>query len=64
MNSSPAEGKPPQQWLCFYWDKYTKEAHRGVAQMYTEDERFTEYYDKIAPGCAVFLRDAINIYCR
>jgi DNA-binding transcriptional MerR regulator len=53
-----------KQWLCFYWDKYTKEAHRGVAQMYTEDERFTEYYDKIAPGCAVFLRDAINIYCR
>jgi DNA-binding transcriptional MerR regulator len=50
------------QWLCFYWDNYTKEAHAGVAQMYVEDERFTAYYDKTQPGTAAFLRDAILIY--
>lgn len=50
-------------WLCFYWDKYSKEAHLGVTQMYVDDPRFTAYYDKIAPGCAVFLRDAVQIFC-
>ena len=52
-----------KQWLSFYWDHYSKEAHRGVAQMYVDDPRFTAYYDAIAPGCAVFLRDAVQIFC-
>ena len=52
-----------KRWLCFYWDHYSKEAHRGVAQMYVDDPRFTAYFDKIAPGCAVFLRDAVRIFC-
>lgn len=51
-----------KEWLCFYWDKYSKEAHAGLAQMYVDDERFTAYYDKEQPGCAAFLRDAIVIY--
>ena len=53
-----------RQWLCYYWDKYTKEAHIGLTQMYVYDSRFTEYYEKIAPGCAAFLRDAVAIYCK
>jgi DNA-binding transcriptional MerR regulator len=51
-----------RQWLSFYWDRYTKEAHAGVAQMYVDDERFTVYYDKEQPGTAEFLRDAVLIY--
>lgn len=51
-----------RQWLCYYWDSYTKEAHAGLAQMYVDDERFAAYYDKKQPGTAVFLRDAIHIY--
>ena len=51
-----------RQWLSFYWDSYTKEAHVGVAQMYVDDERFTAYYDKKQPGTAEFLRDAILFY--
>lgn len=51
-----------RQWLTFYWDSYTKAAHTGVAQMYVDDERFTEYYDKKQPGLAKFLRDAVFIY--
>ena len=53
-----------KKWLCFYWDDYNKEAHKGVTQMYVDDPRFTAYYDKIAPGCATFLRDAVAIYCK
>jgi len=32
--------------------------------MYVDDQRFTAYYDKIATGCAVFLRDALAVYCK
>ncbi|QFG00610.1 MerR family transcriptional regulator [Psychrobacillus glaciei] len=53
-----------RQWLSFYWDKYSKEAHAGLAEMYVADERFTAYYDKIQTGAAEFLRDAILIYAK
>lgn len=51
-----------RQWLCYYWDSYSKEAHASLAQMYVDDERFTAYYDKEQPGTAKFLRDAVFIY--
>ena len=51
-----------KQWLCYYWNEYSKEAHAGLGQMYVDDERFTAYYDKEQPGTAAFLRDAIHIY--
>lgn len=51
-----------RQWLTFYWDSYSKEAHAGVAQMYVDDPRFTAYYDKTQPGLAQFLRDAVLVY--
>ncbi|NTU20125.1 MerR family transcriptional regulator [Brevibacillus sp. HB1.2] len=51
-----------RQWLSFYWDSYSKDAHAGVAQMYVEDPRFTAYYDKEQPGVAEFLKDAVVIY--
>ncbi len=53
-----------RQWLCHYWPAYSKEAHVGVTQMYVDDPRFKEYYDKIAPGCATFLRDAVLEYAK
>jgi len=51
-----------RQWLCLYWDGYSKEAHAGLGNMYVADERFKAYYDEEQPGTAEFLRDAINIY--
>ena len=51
-----------RKWLSYYWNTYTPQAHAGLAQMYVLDERFTAYYDKEAPGCAAFLRDAILAY--
>lgn len=52
-----------KQWISMCWGHYDKEAHANLAQMYVDDERFTAYYDdRIRPGAAVFLRDAIRIY--
>ena len=51
-----------RQWLTVFYPKYSKEYHRGLGQMYVEDERFRANYDKLGAGCAEFLRDAINIY--
>lgn len=53
-----------RQWLCLFYPRYSKAYHQGLAEMYVADERFRANYDKIAPGCTEFLRDAINIYCR
>lgn len=48
-----------KQWLSFFWPSYSPEAHKGVTQMYVDDERFTQHYDRIAAGITVFLRDAV-----
>lgn len=51
-----------KEWLLFNWNKntYSKQSHRGLADMYIADERFTSYYDdKSGKGAAKFLRDAI-----
>lgn len=55
-----------RQWLCYFWQEgmYSKASHKGLADMYVADERFKAYYDQIADGCALFLRDAIYIYCQ
>lgn len=54
-----------KEWISMFWKDgtYSKEAHKALGETYVADERFKAYYDKIADGAAVFLRDAINIYC-
>ena len=51
-----------RQWLSFYWNGYSKEAHRGIVDMYVADARFTAYYDQHAPGLTAFLREAVLAY--
>ena len=51
-----------RRWLCCTWTAYTPQAHRGLAELYTADARFTAYYDKEVPGCAAFLRQAVRAY--
>ena len=34
--------------------------HRGLADLYVSDPRFTKTYDDIAPGLAAYVRDAIH----
>lgn len=51
-------------WLAHYWGegKVTPQAHAGMAEMYTQDERFTAYYEQVAPGCAAFFLKAVKAY--
>ena len=35
-----------RQWLCFTWNNYSAEAHRGLAQLYRDDPRFANYYNE------------------
>lgn len=51
-----------KKWLLNYWEHYSKEAHMELVELYVDDERFSAYYNKIVPGCATFLRDAMRIY--
>jgi hypothetical protein len=34
--------------------------HRGLADMYLADDRFTAHYEQVAPGLARFVHDAIH----
>lgn len=54
-----------KEWLEIFWPEgmYSKEAHKGLADLYVADERFRANYDKIAPGCTEFLQKAIYIFC-
>jgi len=52
-----------RQWLCVFYPGYSREYHIMLGEMYVTDERFKANYEKIAPGCAEFFHDAINIYC-
>lgn len=51
-----------REWLAFTMKPYDPKRHRGIAELYVLDERFTAYYDSKVPGCAQFLRDSIIIY--
>lgn len=69
MDLNPADPQVQQaivlhfRHLNFYYE-VTKERYEGLGKMYVEDERFKAYYDKYRDGLAVFLRDAIWVFCQ
>lgn len=48
-----------RQHITRWFYDCTFEIHRGLAEMYVADPRFAATYDKVAPGLAAFIRDAI-----
>jgi hypothetical protein len=56
-----AEGARAQISKWFYDCPY--EMHRGLAQMYLADPRFTKTYEDQAPGLAQYVHDAIIANC-
>ncbi len=48
-----------RRWLTMSGSPCDAARHRGIAELYVADERFTAYYDKTVPGCARFLRDSV-----
>ena len=71
LSAAVAEGADPagkageeitglhRRWLTIMGDKYDVQRHRGLAELYVQDKRFTDYYDRERRGCARFLRDAV-----
>ena len=64
----PTESKEVQDlikihynWVSVFWVP-TKYAYIGLGKMYVSDPRFTQNYDKHAPGCAEFMAKAMQIY--
>ncbi|MDO4516797.1 MAG: MerR family transcriptional regulator [Bacillota bacterium] len=49
-----------KRWLTLSGTAYDPKKHRGIAELYVADPRFTAYYDQNIPGCAQFLRDAVQ----
>lgn len=48
-----------RRWLAATDRHLNAAKHKGIAELYVMDERFTAYYDRTVPGCAGFLRDAV-----
>ncbi|MEV7972342.1 MerR family transcriptional regulator [Cellulomonas sp. NPDC089187] len=49
------------RWVSRFWTP-DAEAYRNLGAMYADDPRFTATYDAVAPGLAVYLRDAISAH--
>jgi DNA-binding transcriptional MerR regulator len=55
--------KTLQEHITANYYHCTKEILAGLGQMYVADERFQNNIDKHGKGTAVFIRDAIQVYC-
>jgi MerR family transcriptional regulator, thiopeptide resistance regulator len=49
-----------RQHICGSFYDCGHEMHRGLAQMYLADPRFTQHYEDVAPGLAQYVHDAIT----
>jgi MerR family transcriptional regulator, multidrug-efflux activator len=64
--SDPEVQKAVAEWRQFITDHYydcTLEIFRGLGDLYVDDPRFTKNIDKLQPGLAKFLREAMHYYC-
>ncbi|HEX5596941.1 MAG TPA: MerR family transcriptional regulator [Micromonosporaceae bacterium] len=49
-----------RQLISRWFYECSYEIHTGLAEMYVADPRFTAYYEKIRPGMAAYLNEAIH----
>lgn len=52
-----------QQHICKNFYTCDSGCLLGLGDLYVTDERFTAYYEKIKPGLAQYIRQAIQSYC-
>ena len=53
------------RWIALHWGegRYSREAHRGLVQMYLADDRFRAYYDEaVGEGATEFLVAVLESY--
>ena len=68
MDKDPGDPQVQAQigrWYKHINDRFytcTPEIFRGLGQLYVDDKRFTAFYEKIKPGMAGFMREAMRIY--
>ena len=54
-----------KQWITLAWGSASPDAHRGLVQIYTEDERFKEYYEsKAGKNSAELLKQSVLKFIR
>jgi hypothetical protein len=49
-----------RQLISRWFYECSYEMHTGLADMYLADERFTAYFENIAPGLAAYVSEAIH----
>jgi DNA-binding transcriptional MerR regulator len=62
--ASPAAQAAVERWrrhIEYFWTP-NNEQMLGLAQGYNSDERFKQKFDRIGPGLAEFIRDAVQVY--
>ena len=52
-----------RQYITDNFYNCTLEIFRGLADLYVHDERFTKNIEKKRVGLAIFMREAMQIYC-
>ena len=52
--------------LCLTWadGMYSKESHLNLVESFTQDERFTKYYENLEKGLRNFFFEATKNYCK
>lgn len=69
MDRDPADAEVQEQvrrWHQLINDRFyacSPEIFRALGDGYVSDSRFTATYEKVKPGLAHFLRDAMHVYC-
>ncbi len=69
IDKGPADAEVQEwvrRWHQLINDRFytcSLEIFRNLGDMYVADERFTATYEKIKPGMAQFMRDAMHLYC-
>lgn len=54
-----------KQWITLAWGSTNPDAHRGLVRMYTEDQRFKEYYEsKAGKNSAELLKQSVLKFIR
>ena len=48
-------------WIAAFWTP-SRVAYIALGNMYVDDARFAANYESIAPGLAVFMRDAMTVW--
>lgn len=54
-----------KEWITMAWGNYSAEAHRRLVSMYTEDQRFKDYYEtRAGKGSVLLLKESVLAFIK